>query len=178
MKEGGPWTQRQPGDTVAFFGMERAGTCPECSQAIAANDTIVLARGRVVHFDCRRPHTLGPEERLLLFRYCWDHAVAECPPCVGAYRLTALAMDLFAHTEHLCPRCRADLTATVRAHLHTCTMLPTNVRQRAREAREAAHRLVKQSRELVDSADVLKLSLEVAVQTLRRTIRDAPQRGS
>jgi len=46
-------------------------------------------------------------------------------------------------------------------------MLPAAVRQRAREVREAAQRLVKRSRELGDRADVLMRELEVALRTLR-----------
>jgi hypothetical protein len=43
-------------------------------------------------------------------------------------------------------------------------MLPAAVRQRAREAREAAQRFVKQSRELADRADVLMRELEAALK--------------
>ena len=55
-------------------------------------------------------------------------------------------------------------------------MLPSTVRQRAREAREAAQRLVKQSRELGDRADVLMRELEVALRTLREAaVRESPR---
>jgi hypothetical protein len=116
--------------------MAQPRLCPDCSAALAAGDTVILTRGRVTHFDCKRPHTLNPEERLLLFRYCWDHAVCECRPCTDTYRLSALSMDLVRRREHLCPRCRADLTESIRTHLYACTMLPANVRRRAKEARE------------------------------------------
>ena len=40
-------------------------TCPECSKVIAADDTVLFVRERITHFYCRRPRTLGPEERVL-----------------------------------------------------------------------------------------------------------------
>ena len=49
-------------------------------------------------------------------------------------------------------------------------MLPAEMRQRAREARDAARRLVKHSGELQDNADVLMREAEAAVAALRETI--------
>ena len=141
--------------------------CPRCSRVVAPEDTFVFRRGRFSHLDCNRPQTLSPEERALLFRYCWDHAAAECQGCGKGYRITELASDLFYGQELLCPRCRSNLIASVRTHFYDCTMLPAAVRQRAREVREAAQRLVKRSRELGDRADVLMRELEVALRTLR-----------
>ena len=142
---------------------------------IAPEDTFTFHRGRLSHLDCNRPRTLSPEERTLLFRYCWDHAAAECQGCAKGYRITELASDLFRGRELLCPRCRSNLIASVRTHFYNCTMLPAAVRQRAREAREAAQRLVKRSHELGDRADVLMRELEVALRRLREAaILEAP----
>jgi hypothetical protein len=44
--------------------------CPACSKAISPDDTFVLDSGRLSHLDCRRPHVLSPEERVVLFQYC------------------------------------------------------------------------------------------------------------
>src|SRR5262245_52757585 len=96
--------------------------CPGCSGMIAPDDTFVLRGVRLTHLDCKRPQTLSPEERALLFRYCWHHAAAECEGCAKAYRMTELASDMFDGRELLCPRCRANLIASVRAHFYYCTM--------------------------------------------------------
>ena len=126
------------------------------------------------------PTTLDsqPEERALLFRYCWNHAAAECSGYAKEYRITELATDLFGGQELLCPRCRANLIASVRAHFYNCSMLPAAVRQRAREAREVAQRLVKQVRELADRADVLMRELEGALHALREAAVQEQSRSS
>ena len=149
--------------------MEQRCVCPGCSRLIAPEDTVVVAGGRLSHLDCKRPQTLSPEERLLLFRYCWDHAAAECQGCATGYRMTELTTDLFGGRELLCPRCRANLIGSVRSHLYSCAMLPATVRQRARDSRDAARRLVKQSRELGDRADVLMRELESTLRSLWET---------
>ena len=146
---------------------QRRWICPRCSWVIAPEDTFTFDRGRLSHLDCNRPRTLSPEERVLLFRYCWDHAAAECQGCAKGYRITELASDLFSGRELLCPRCRSNLIASVRTHFYNCTTLPVAVRHRARGVREAAQRLVKQSQEFGDRADVLMRELEVALRALR-----------
>jgi hypothetical protein len=50
-------------------------------------------------------------------------------------------------------------------------MLPGEVRRRAREARAAAQRLVKNSHQLSDRADVLMREAEAAIAALRETMR-------
>jgi hypothetical protein len=59
---------------------------------------------------------LTAEERRLI-QHCWEHPVASCVPCHAEYRLTELAADLFRGLSHLCPHCRADLSASTREHL-------------------------------------------------------------
>src|SRR5262249_35003079 len=115
------------------------------------------------HVDCRRPRDLGSEERALLFKYCFDHAVAECQRCSKSYRRHELAADLMSSRTLLCPTCRADLTDAVRAHLSGCAMLPEEVRLRARDVREASRKLVKRSQEIAARADVLMREAEAAV---------------
>jgi hypothetical protein len=141
--------------------------CPACSKAISPDDTFVLDTGRLSHLDCRRPPVLSPEERVVLFQYCWDHTAAECEQCAKSYRVTELASDLFSGREHLCPQCRADLIGSVRAHLYSCAILPAAVLQRLREAREVAQRLVTRGTGSSDVADVLMRELEVALHALR-----------
>jgi len=57
-------------------------------------------------------------------------------------------------------------------------MLPVAVRRRAQAAREAAQRLVKQSHQLSDAADVLLREAEAALYALRDTMRQAPIRSA
>jgi hypothetical protein len=145
---------------------EQRWICPGCSRLIAPGDTFIVGDGRLSHLDCYRPHVLSPEERFVLFRFCSAHTVAECEQCAKGYHLSELE-DLFSGGENQCPGCRADLIGSVRAHLYNCSMLPAAVRQRAREAREVARRLVKQAWELADHADVLMRELEDALHALR-----------
>jgi hypothetical protein len=152
--------------------------CPTCSKAISSDDTFVLDSGRLSHLDCRRPHVLSPEERVVLFRFCSDHTVAECEQCAKGYRVSELASDLFSGREHLCPQCRADLIGSVRAHLYNCAILPAAVLQTVRVAREVAQRLVTRGREVSDVADVPMRELEAALHALRVAAVEKPPLSS
>jgi len=66
-----------------------------------------------------------------------------------------------------------DLTERLREHLYGCALLPGEVRRSARVARAAARRLVKQSHELSDRADVLMREAEAAIAALRETMKRA-----
>jgi hypothetical protein len=136
-------------------------------QVIAADDTVQLGGDGMSHVDCLRPHDLGPEERALLFRCCWGHAAANCTACAKNFRHQELAADL-GHRTNLCPHCRADLTESMRGHIYSCAMLPEEVRRRARDAHDAARKLVKQS---TDRADGLVGEAEAAIAALRETTR-------
>src|SRR5262249_29298563 len=84
----------------------------------------------MAHVDCGRPHSLSPEEHVLLYVYCWDHAVAECTACARRFRQEELGSDPFGSRTYDCLHCRADLTASIRAHLAACAMLPEQLRRR------------------------------------------------
>ena len=157
--------------------MEQQWTCPTCSKTISEDETVVLMRDRVSHFYCRQPQVLSPEERALLFLYCWKHAVAKCGTCGREYRQSELAADLFSGREHLCPECNAELLDNVRSHLYSCSMLPAEVRRRAQVARETARTLVKRGRELSDRADVLMRQAEATLYALQETIRELSKRS-
>jgi hypothetical protein len=146
-------------------------TCPQCSLVISPEDTVVLGPRRLSHLNCRRPRVLSAEERALLFTYCRDHRVA-CITCSTSFYLSELAFDAVGNRAHLCPWCRRDLTDSIRAHLYGCAMLPAEVRRRAQASREAAQRLVKESRQLADTADVLIQEAEAARNALRETMRE------
>jgi len=145
--------------------------CPRCIQSINSNDTIMFDDSQIVHLDCRRPFELNYEERALLFMFCWGHPVAACSACDQNFRQHELATDLFDHRTHLCPRCRMDLTVTIREHLFACALVPTEVRWRAEDARDAARRLIKQRHALSNQADLLKHEAESAISALREAMK-------
>src|SRR5215468_10268963 len=122
--------------------------CTKCDRMIAVTDVIESSAGRLSHLDCARIEGLTPEERALLFVYCSDHEVAKCVPCDLQFRMMKLAADPLGGRANLCPRCRTDLTASLRAHVFSCPLLPAEIRRRARAVREAAQMLVKRSQEL------------------------------
>src|SRR5207245_2186637 len=64
--------------------------CARCLQLVSREDTVVFDGGQLMHLDCRRPRDLSPEERALLFKYCFDHAVREDERAVAALRNTIL----------------------------------------------------------------------------------------
>ncbi len=134
------------------------------------DDTVSFDGNVIAHLDCRKPRDLSHEERAILFKYCFSHAVAECPACSQSFRQQQLASDLMGNRTHLCPGCRADLSEAVRAHLYSCAMLPSEVQLRAREVREAARKLIKESQELSNCADVLMREAEAAIAALRETM--------
>src|SRR4030095_13034314 len=59
-----------------------------------------------------------------------SQAVADCRPGAEGLRQHDLASDLPATPTHLCPRCRAALTDSIRGHLYACARLPRPVRIR------------------------------------------------
>jgi hypothetical protein len=140
--------------------------CPRCAQQITPGDPLAFYGALIFHLDCQRPHTLSREERTLLFRYCWEHVVAKCSACEQRFKQYQLGADLLAHRAYLCPRCRADLTESLRGHLYECATLPDEIRLRAREARDAAWRLVSDGR----PRDEAMRQAEAAVAMLRETI--------
>jgi hypothetical protein len=146
-------------------------------QPINSNDTIAFDDNQIVHLDCRRPLELTYEERALLFMFCWSHPVAACTACNQSFRQHELANDLFDHRTHLCPRCRTDLTVTIREHLFSCQLVPAEVRWRAEDARDAARKLIRQRDELSNHADALLHEAESAVCALREAMKRVTWRG-
>lgn len=141
---------------------------------MSSNDTIAFDGNQILHVDCRRPRDLSHEERALPFKYCFGHSVADCATCTQSFRQQELGSDLLGHRTHLCPRCRADLTETLRTHLYSCAMLPRAVRLRAQEVREASQKLIKESARLSPVAFVLLAEAEAAIAALRETMRLTP----
>jgi hypothetical protein len=94
---------------------------------------------------------LTPGQRALLFQACWEHAVAHCARCRVSFKPRQLN-DLFRGYSHLCPRCRRDLSGSIRQHLIACataTLLASHdvvaeakvLRERSTKIRKNAHRL-------------------------------------
>ena len=138
-------------------------TCSRCLRLVAPDESLVFDGDRICHLDCRRPRKLTYEERVLVFRYCFGHAVAKCVACEANFRHYELGADVVAHRTHLCPRCRVDLTDSVRGHLYSCAMLPDIVRLKAREVRNATRKLVTDSHQLVDRADMLMREIDATL---------------
>jgi len=138
-------------------------------------DTILFGPDRLSHLDCQQPRILSAEERLLLFTYCRDHLMGKCIACAADFNLSDLALDVLGFLRYRCPRCRRDLTDSVRTHLYACAMLPEEVRRRAQGAREAAQALAKRSHQLRDSADVLIREAEAALDALREAMLEWQQ---
>jgi hypothetical protein len=151
-------------------------TCSKCGRPIALADVIESSAGKLSHLDCARSQGLTPEERALLFVFCADHVVARCLPCDLDFRMTQLAADPFGGRTNLCPRCRKDLTENVRAHLFSCVTLPSEIRQRTQEVRDAAQALIKRSRELSDRTDVLIREAEAHLFERQQALRAAMRR--
>jgi len=83
------------------------------------------------------------------------HAVADRRPCAEGFPQHELATDLSGNHTHLCPRCRADLTDSIRAHLYACARLPRPVRIRTRELREVTRKVIERSQQRADHAGPL-----------------------
>jgi len=148
--------------------------CAKCFQPIALTDIIESHNGRLSHLDCNRPRTMTPEERALVFLYCWGCVVARCPACDISFRYTDLAADILGgRSTNMCPWCRQDLTDAVRAHLFRCAMLPSEIQRRAQAVREAAQRLVKESQQSRDRSDVLIREAEAKLFESQRGLREA-----
>ena len=109
--------------------------------------------------------------------FCWGHAVAACASCGRGFRQHELATDLFGHRTHLCPGCRVDLTASIREHLFACALVPTEVRWRAEDARDAARRLIKHRDQRSSQTGVLMHEAELTVCALREAIKRATWSG-
>jgi hypothetical protein len=150
--------------------------CSKCSRPMIGTDVVQSLGGNVAHVDCKRPQALTVEERALLLVYCFSHAVAHCVGCDIRFRLVQLAADSLSGGTNLCPRCRRDLTESVRGHLYGCAMLPTEVRRRAHEVRDAARHLVKQSQQLRDWSEVLIREAEANLFERQRALREAMSR--
>jgi len=62
-------------------------------------------------------------------------------------------------------------------HLYGCVTLPTEVLLSARATREAVQRLVKQSHQPGDAADVLMRDATAARDALRKVMQKSPNRS-
>ena len=147
--------------------------CTKCLQPIGLTDVIESHDGRLSHVDCNRPLMLTPEERALVFVYCSEHVLAQCPACGSTVRSAQLSKDFVGASANRCPKCRRDLTEEIRAHLFSCGMLPAEIRRRAQGAREAAQRLLKESQQLRDRSDVLIREAEAGLFAGQRALKEA-----
>ena len=77
---------------------------------------------------------------------------------------------------NLCPRCRTDLTQSARGHLFSCVTLPSEIRQKTQEVRDAAQHLIKKTREAIDRSDVLIREAEAHLFERQQALRAAMAR--
>jgi len=150
--------------------------CSKCLRPIAVADVIESSAGRLSHLDCARAQGLTPEERALLFVFCSDHIVATCLSCRLELRMTELGADPLGGRMNLCPRCHTDLTQSARGHLFSCVTLPSEIRQKTQEVRDAAQHLIKKTREAVDRSDVLIREAEAHLFERQQALRAAMAR--
>src|SRR5262249_19205537 len=108
-------------------------------------------------------------EHVLLYVYCWDHAVAQCAGCAQSFRQEEFGANPFDSRAYGCRHCGADLTESIRAHLTACAMLPEQLRQRGTEDRGVTLRLVERGYQLCDRTDVRILEVEAALDALNET---------
>jgi hypothetical protein len=115
---------------------------PAVADASGMGDAVVKSDRAILTFYWVRgavdPFMLMPDERALLRKYCHEHPVVACPQCSEALTFERLGSDIIIGRRDFCPTCRADLTAALRLHLATCTLM----RAQAREIRERARHLV------------------------------------
>src|SRR5262249_37486228 len=147
--------------------------CTRCLRMISPYETFEVHNSQVTHQDCSKRYNLSHEERALLFKYCFGHAVATCPTCTQEFRQSELGSDLLGNRSHLCPCCRIDLMEQVRQHVYICTVLPSELRRRAREARAAARMLAKESHQATDRADTLMRETEAVMTAFRESMKQA-----
>lgn len=139
-------------------------------------DMVESSSGHLSHVDCKRPQLLTPEERSLVFVYCSDHVVAECPSCHVDFRFAELGADPMGGRTNLCTKCRQDLTESVRAHVFSCVTLPSELRERTQQVRDGAKILIKRSQEAKDRSDVLIREAEAHLCERQQALRAAMAR--
>ena len=145
--------------------------CAKCSRPIGVSDVVESSSGRLSHVDCNRPHTLTAEERALLFLYCSNHPVAQCSTCGINFQLMELGADALGGRTNLCSQCRRDLTDSVRGHVYHCVQLGPEISAKVQQVRDAAQRLIKQSQQLCDDADVLIREAEANLVEAQKALR-------
>src|SRR5207237_6658563 len=93
-----------------------------------------------------------------------------------------LLSGLFGDGTDRCPKCRKELTDSVRAHLYSCTMLPAEERRQAQEILTASRKLVKQGGQLREAEVAVALLRDAmkqsASEALRRMIHGKLRDGS
>jgi hypothetical protein len=68
---------------------------------------------------------LSSSERAMMIRCCYAHDVAFCHGCARSYRVQRLGADWLEGKTEICPRCRGDLSDSIRDHLRSCEPVAT-----------------------------------------------------
>jgi hypothetical protein len=102
---------------------------------------------------------LSSSERAMMIRCCYAHDVAFCHDCAQSFRIQRLGADRLEGKTEICPRCRADLSDSIRDHLRSCEPVATL-----------------RSRKLVGESRALQEVSRVFRRNAKRTIDDAATR--
>src|SRR5215831_8034262 len=87
----------------------------------------------------------------------------KCQRCLQVIRQDDTVSVSDGRVLHLDCQRPHDLSREERGHLYACAMLPEEVRRRAQDVRDVARRLVKESQQSRDRADVLMREAEAAI---------------
>lgn len=114
---------------------------------------------------------LSSTDRAIMIRSCHDHDVAFCDDCARSYRVHRLRVDWYQGKTELCPRCRADLSESIREHLRSCELAATLRSQQlsaeSRTLRDTSVALIKDARQMVDNAEVRTAEADAELQKRR-----------
>jgi hypothetical protein len=164
----------------------RANALPANALARIARATVLLAVTRETLANARDQRHVAVLQRALRQAEppCNKHFPASDPlsGCAASLRTRATyttlptARQTRKPHEHVPWVSRRDLTEAIRAHLFRCPMLPSAIRLRAQELRDAGQRLVKESQQRRDRSDVVIREAEAALFRAQRALREATPR--
>jgi len=97
---------------------------------------------------------LSSNERAIMIRCCHGHDVAFCHDCARSYGVHRLCADWYRGKTDECPRCRADLSDSIREHLRSCELVILRSRELVADSRalwDASVILLKEAHQTVDA---------------------------
>ena len=99
---------------------------------------------------------MSSSERAMMIRCCYAHDVAFCHDCAQSYRIQRLGADRLEGKTEICPRCRADLSDSIRDHLRSCepvaTLRSSKLVAESRALQEVSRLLRKEAQQTIHDA--------------------------